>query len=132
MQGNIREPAIITGSSASVRSRRLLGVENKLLRAETWIINKSLTESEFLPIVSKERKIILANSSFPQKFKITSWTQAFPVYSLELETFLKSQPELPKLAPSVYVTGNFLGRIGLTQILEQNYELSLLIKKDLI
>jgi oxygen-dependent protoporphyrinogen oxidase len=96
-------------------------------RAETWILGGKirpsiidLSDEEILKKISEDRarfldsKTTRASSSRPPIHdQITRWQKAFPLYDLELEKILESLPQPP---PGIRLCGNYLGRLGLSQI----------------
>jgi len=113
------------------------------LQSETWILNNA----EYpVDLILKDRKRLTGLNESPQFFKITEYKKALPQYSLGLKKFLlsdmfqrveeKSPFEVFKNGARLkdsftYLTGNYLGGIGLTKILDYNIRLSERLKKDL-
>lgn len=89
-------------------------------QSETWIIggahNKSVTEKsddEILEMILRDRKRIFHDGNKLVHKVLTRWPQALPHYSVNLENILPKL-ETPK---NVRLMGNYLGQIGLSQIL---------------
>lgn len=91
--------------------------------SETWIMSEvqNLDDKEILNLIKNDRIQIFKNEDTPSSYQVTSWPEAFPIYSPELESTLKEEIKLPQ---NVFLTGNYLGNLGLSGILEQNFELS--------
>lgn len=94
---------------------------------ESWILGGAksldvmhLTDAQIKMLIEKERARILGCDDEIYGIHITRWSKALPHYTLELEEKLKNL----KLKKNFYLTGNFLGRLGLSQILESNLELA--------
>lgn len=105
-------------------------------RSETWILGGALnkdivrfSEDEILRQIKADRLRLDPNSKdkVPVHYKITKWDRALPNMSLELEQSL-NELKLPK---NVHLTGNYLGSIGLSQIVNRNKLLAQVISKDL-
>lgn len=101
------------------------------LESQTWILKETQTETSFEECQKKEMPLLFSKYEKASAFKIHNWKKAFPLYGHDLEAFLK-KPELPKVASNVYLTGNYLGRIGLGQILEQNIALASYLDQEFI
>ena len=116
-------------------------------------------DKEWLQIVEEERLKVFRESSKPVYFKVSCSFEVFPSYNLELEKFLhffkESFPFHSLLLSlnqkgrdtkqdlnrekwqrdrkrNIYFTGNYLGNIGLSQILEYNKDLSSLISHQVL
>lgn len=96
--------------------------------SETWILSnqKKLSDQDILEKIKKDRKIVFNNSSTPVNYQITSWDDAFPIYGIELEQALQQKFKLPE---NIHLTGNYLGNLGLSGILNQNIDLAEKITK---
>lgn len=66
-----------------------------------------------------------ASVQVPDEVQVHSWSEALPLYDVNLENFLNKMI----LPQNVFLTGNYLGRIGLTKILEHNKEIADRIEK---
>ncbi len=91
--------------------------------SETWILGGALnthvlnlTDAQILSLISIDRGRLVGYREEPEGTKITRWPEALPHYSLELETALESLPNY--VPPNVVLHGNYLGQIGLGQILK--------------
>ncbi len=60
----------------------------------------------------------------PQHFVVTKWPHALPHYNSQLMQMLTRLPDTVAKVPGLYLTGNYLGAIGLSRILEFNRELA--------
>jgi len=91
--------------------------------SETWIMSDvhKLSDKEILNRLSTDRKKVFKRDDSPIHYHITSWADAFPIYGQELEEFLSKKISLPK---NVFLTGNYLGNLGLSGIVEQNSKLA--------
>lgn len=86
---------------------------------ETWLLRgASYSEDELLSLVYKDRDRLVGHSRKADEVRITQWPKALPQYSIELERVLASLV----LPQSVYLAGNYLGRMGLAKILDQCHE----------
>lgn len=90
---------------------------------ETWIFGGAL-DPDVVDLSDEEvtGSILLDRGSFfrrqdkPLAVHITSWPNALPHYSVDLERTLVKLPEPP---PNIALVGNYLGRIGLAKIFER-------------
>lgn len=101
---------------------------------ESWILGGAnaaqllkLSDNEILQKINQDRKRILKTEEQIQEYHIIRYPQTLIHYDLTLENFL-NQYNLDKYQ-NVYFTGNFLGQLGLSRILEQNVELAKKIKE---
>lgn len=104
-------------------------------RSETWILGgvklRNVTELSDKDIVSKilaDRKRF-ANGEEPMSVVIQRWPRALPHYTLELKEILEELNighgfYCDGNGHSIYLTGNYLGAIGLSKILEYNKRLA--------
>lgn len=106
------------------------------VRSETWILGGAfqknaarLSDDEILRQIKEDRKRLyrLEDHAPILYSKITRWEQALPHVNIDLEEQIQKL-DLPK---GIYLSGNYLGRIGLSQIVSRNKELALKIKEDL-
>jgi oxygen-dependent protoporphyrinogen oxidase len=95
---------------------------------ESWILGgarspemSDLTDSRILELILEDRARALGVRDEVSSFKVIRWPQGLTHYTVAHEKFLQDQKPLPK---DVFLTGNFLGRLGLSKILEQNAELA--------
>lgn len=115
------------------------------LQSETWILNKG---ENILELISQDRKRLVGYYEEPIFSKITQYEKALPLYGLELKKFLTSDFFLRKDQKNIfevlkngarikesqqpmYLTGNYLGGIGLAKILDYNLRLTERIQRDL-
>ena len=87
-----------------------------------------LSDNEIIDLIQDD-----CIKSFKEKLEITDyqishWENALPVYDNNLEQFLNSGQHNKC---EYYITGNYLGKLGLTGILENNYHLAEKIEEDL-
>jgi len=90
---------------------------------ETWIFGGAmdpqaveLGDQEFIQLIARERERFFGRKDEALEFHITSWPNALPHYSVDLERILTTLPAPP---PDIGLVGNYLGRIGLAKILER-------------
>ena len=91
--------------------------------SETWIFGGALDravlqqdDSGLQELIADERQRLYGRHEEPLATHLTRWPEALPHYSIELERVLKTLPPIP---PQVGLVGNYLGRIGLTGIIER-------------
>lgn len=120
------------------------------LESETWILDgKSLqqTDVEIKQSISQDRQRLLGQEVPFDFCQIFRWPDVLPLYGIELERLLQSDlfiesakelkisalnvfyngaqaSEVPEGSQPVYLTGNYLGGIGLTKILSYNKRLA--------
>lgn len=111
--------------------------------SETWIFAGDETrwpDSVILDKILKDRQRITSTEANIDFFQIHRWPQTLPLYGLELEKFLKSprwQEENifatgAQVNKQLYLTGNYLGGLGLTKILGYNERLADRMAKERI
>ncbi|HET6670064.1 MAG TPA: FAD-dependent oxidoreductase [Pyrinomonadaceae bacterium] len=91
--------------------------------SETWILGGAL-DREVLQLdddalqqwIAAERQHLYGRHDEALATHITRWPTALPHYSIQLERILTTLPSLP---PQIGLVGNYLGRIGLTGIIER-------------
>lgn len=95
---------------------------------ESWILGGArspqlgdLDDSKILSLILEDRARALGVQDEVSLFEVIRWPKGLTHYTVEHEKFLRDQEPLPK---DVFLTGNFLGRLGLSKILEQNFELA--------
>ncbi len=99
---------------------------------ESWIMGGAnapsnladLPDTEVLNLVLKDREKLLGVSDSPSRFHVTRWPKAFVHYDLNLEeslplTFLGSPWE-----GKAFLTGNYLGSLGLSKMLDKSAKLA--------
>jgi protoporphyrinogen/coproporphyrinogen III oxidase len=102
-------------------------------RSETWILGgafhreiTSLSDERIGEKIREDRKRLFKDQE-PTGIVVTRWPKALPHYTLEMKEILKHlQPK-----SGIYLTGNYLGAIGLSRILEFNERLAEKIARDL-
>ena len=91
--------------------------------SETWIFGGALDRSivglsdpELIKLIATERERLYGEHHEAIGIHLTSWPQALPHYSIDLERILT---ELPAPPANVALAGNYLGRIGLAKLIER-------------
>lgn len=91
--------------------------------SETWILGGALDrevlqldDNELQQLIANERQQLYGRHEEPLDVHLTRWPEALPHYSTELEQVLTTLPSLPR---GVGLVGNYLGRIGLTGMVER-------------
>lgn len=120
------------------------------LHSETWIVGSKIlsapkTEDQVLEQILKQRKKLWGEEK-PQFSQVKVWPQAIPLYGSELRSFLNSGvvsnkndiwsalregAKVKEARQDIYLTGNYLGGLGLAKILSYNHRLVARIEKDL-
>ncbi len=102
--------------------------------AETWILGGAsrpdiiqASDREVLQIISQDRAQLMGTPGDIQDYRITRWPKAFPHYTVGLEQQLNELKLYESELRGIYLHGNYLGRLGLTRILERSGELADLI-----
>jgi protoporphyrinogen/coproporphyrinogen III oxidase len=110
--------------------------------SETWIFEGDFTKESgqnILTKILKDRKRIDPNQVDVDFCEIHRWPQVLPLYGKDLEELLlnstlwKDQNILSqgaKVDQGVFLTGNYLGAIGLAKILSYNNRLAMRILKE--
>jgi len=95
--------------------------------SETWILGGALkqticgfTDDELLANIFEDRKRMLGSTEKPTEFFIQRYDKALPHYDIELEKVLENL----SLPEDLFLTGNYLGKLGLAKIYDQNIELA--------
>ncbi|MBK9039858.1 MAG: FAD-dependent oxidoreductase [Bdellovibrionales bacterium] len=95
--------------------------------SETWILGGAvkpeaieLSEAEILKKILEDRARLFGRRSQPLSQNIFIWKEALPIYDLYLESFL-SELHLPA---SLFLTGNYLGKIGIAGLIEKSLNIS--------
>ncbi|AZZ37138.1 hypothetical protein CIK05_10150 [Bdellovibrio sp. qaytius] len=97
---------------------------------ETWIMSQDpagLSDDQIKQSILSDRQRLFKTSNAVLECHITRWPKAIPAYNLELENFLLNYTETTekKLAnKNIYLAGNYLGKIGLAKIYDQNIVLA--------
>ena len=94
-------------------------------RSETWISRGAeFNESTHLEQIAEDRARLQNRHQKPIATHITRWPRAVPYYTVEWEAALKTLA----IEPPLYLHGNYLGRLGLAQILMRSKRLAQTIK----
>lgn len=118
------------------------------IQSETWIMNDIKSDS-VVDLILQDRKRLVGDDQIPIFSKTHQYPKALPLYGFELENFLlsdvfirneektlfevfKNGARLIESETPLYMTGNYLGGIGLTKILDYNVRLAARMKKDLV
>lgn len=96
-------------------------------RSETWIYDfesvQSLKDLELIQKTMDLRKKLLNESGEIKEHKIWRWPEALPVYSIDLENWLRHIGPFGEFAlagTSIRIHGNYGGEIGLSSILQRS------------
>jgi oxygen-dependent protoporphyrinogen oxidase len=97
--------------------------------SETWIISqdpKNLTDEQIKNSILADRQRLFADQGKPSEVHITRWPNAIPAYNQQLTEFLSSLTETQNTLANknIYLAGNYLGKIGLAKIYDQNIVLA--------
>ncbi len=91
--------------------------------SETWILGGALDrnvlqldDESLQQLIAREREQLYGRHEEALDVHLTRWPEALPHYSIELERVLTTLPALPR---DVGLVGNYLGRIGLTGMVER-------------
>ena len=91
--------------------------------SETWIFGGALdpgivemSDRELMQLIATERKRLYGEDHEPIGIHLTTWPEALPHYSIDLERILTTLPAPPA---NVALVGNYLGRIGLAKLVER-------------
>jgi oxygen-dependent protoporphyrinogen oxidase len=99
--------------------------------SESWIFAGAkdpeilkLSDSELQFLIVQERAQLLRDGRKPLSLEISRWPQGLPHYTVEMEKQLnKLQEKLPEIEKQgFYLVGNYLGVLGLSRILQRNFE----------
>ena len=95
---------------------------------ESWILGGALnsninqsSDKEILEKIKQDRTQLFGEDEIWDQVSVTRWPKAYVHYDLELEKWLASEPFKNK---DYFVTGNYLGGLGLSKILEYNKNLA--------
>lgn len=89
--------------------------------SETWIFNRAdKNESELLDNIQLDRTRLVGVTDEIQHFMVTAWPHALPHYNFTLQKVLQKIASDHLLPKHIYLTGNYLGSIGLAKILADN------------
>jgi oxygen-dependent protoporphyrinogen oxidase len=91
--------------------------------SETWIFGGALdpgivemSDRELMQLIATERRRLYGEDHEPIGIHLTTWPEALPHYSTDLERILIALPAPPV---NVALVGNYLGRIGLAKLIER-------------
>jgi len=91
--------------------------------SETWIFGGALdpgivkiSDRELIELIATERKRLYGEDHEPIGIHLTTWPEALPHYSTDLERILTTLPAPPA---NICLVGNYLGRIGLAKLIER-------------
>lgn len=90
-------------------------------RSETWIVGDrdrsltTLTDGELMVLLAADRFALYGRADRPLSVHVTRWPRAIPVYD---EAILQLRHSLGELPRHVALAGNYLGRIGVSALLE--------------
>ncbi|MCM2352582.1 MAG: FAD-dependent oxidoreductase [Pseudobdellovibrio sp.] len=101
--------------------------------SETWIISQDLekfSDEQIKQHVLMDRQRLFPNQDQPLERHIVRWPKAIPAYNLQLEKFLETYQQTAKTLAkdNIYLSGNYLGKIGLAKIYDQNIVLAKKLK----
>ena len=108
--------------------------------SETWIFagdHADESSQMLLKRILSDRKRIEAQDIDVDFCEMHRWPQVLPLYGLRLEKLLAQWPEPSpfefgaKVRDRIYLSGNYLGGIGLAKILSYNKRLAARIEKEL-
>lgn len=108
--------------------------------SETWIFAgdyESLSSQMLLKKILRDRSRLEALDIDVDFCEVHRWPHVLPLYGLKLESLLAQWPEPrpfeagAKVKNGIYLSGNYLGGIGLAKILSYNKRLAARIEKDL-
>lgn len=101
--------------------------------SEAWIISQNpenLTDQAIKSSILADRRRLFANQDEPIECHITRWPKAIPAYNQQLNHFLSGFSEIEKSLANknIFLSGNYLGKIGLAKIYDQNIVLAKKLK----
>ncbi|MBY0452011.1 MAG: hypothetical protein K2P92_03175, partial [Bdellovibrionaceae bacterium] len=115
--------------------------KNSDVENETWITaDVSSSDESLLEKILIDRQRLTGLRQQPLWARINRWPRGLPLYGLELEKWLSKRNQidsvengcrLTELPFPTYLTGNYLGVIGLARILSYNLRLAERIKKEI-
>ena len=86
------------------------------LRSETWIYSGASRDAAALTVTLRDdRRLLTGDDRAPLSVHPTIWPEAIPVYG---EAVLETAAARQTLPPWLSVAGNYLGRIGVTGLLD--------------
>jgi oxygen-dependent protoporphyrinogen oxidase len=84
------------------------------LRSETWIYGGSATEA-LANQIAKDRACVTGRTAAPVSLHITPHPDALPVYDAAI---VHAQSALDSLPPTIAIAGNYLGRLGVSKLVD--------------
>jgi oxygen-dependent protoporphyrinogen oxidase len=84
------------------------------------------SDEQILQIILKDRERLVGVATEPLQHHIQRWPRSIPHYTCAWESALKSL----RVAPPLYLHGNYLGQIGLARILERSMTLAQNIREN--
>lgn len=101
--------------------------------SETWIVSQDLekfSDEQIKQHVLMDRQRLFANQGQPLESHIVRWPKAIPAYNQQLENFVEAYQQTAKVLAkeNIYLSGNYLGKIGLAKIYDQNIALAKKLK----
>lgn len=101
--------------------------------SEAWIVSqdpKDLTDAAIKKSILVDRRRLFANQGEPSECHITRWPKAIPAYNQQLTHFISGLSEIESTLANnnIFLSGNYLGRIGLAKIYDQNIVLAKKLK----
>ena len=110
-------------------------------QSETWILPlKNKSDEEVKALVLQDRKKLLDSNEAPSAFFVKQWPRALPLYGIQLEKTLSDSVfegglteglRMHESLKPLYLTGNYIGVIGLSKILDYNLRLANRIQKEI-
>ncbi|MFZ3231535.1 MAG: FAD-dependent oxidoreductase [Pseudobdellovibrio sp.] len=126
-------PAVEKFNSLGVLSNTNIFANRGDLYNESWILAGAKspellkkTDHEILKLISDDRNRIFGSEDQIINYEVIRWQQGIPHYTVALENFLQTYQQAN---PNIYLTGNYLGKIGLSKILKSNQELAIQLKE---
>ncbi len=103
--------------------------------SETWIMGGvgdpqviSYSDNEVIDAIDKDRAQLSFGKVKSSGYKMTRWPLAIPHYTLDLEKILNSNFQKNINDDGIYLFGNYLGSLGLSQIIEAASNFTLLVQ----
>ncbi len=100
-------------------------------RSETWIGGGAkgfnilnCTDKEIMAKIRLDRERLGQGWSKPKSMHICRWPNALPHFTGDLRRFLESDAKRELAGQGIYLHGNFMGRIGLSSIVERSAKLA--------
>ena len=101
--------------------------------SESWIVSQDLeklSDEQVKTNILMDRSRLYPTQGEPVVCYITRWPKAIPAYNQDLQNFLQTYPLTAKALAkeNIYLAGNYLGKIGLAKIYDQNIALAKKLK----